>query len=133
MAKKRVATTRGMMPLIGKAAGADGPEAILQKAIIKTLEGGGWYTKVLHGNMFQSGLPDLFVAHKSHGQRFIEVKNPLSFSFTQAQLIEFPLITKAGVGIWILFGDTDVEIMKLHKPANWWEIWYKWSNGVKNF
>lgn len=81
--------------------------------------------------MWQSGFPDLYAANKMFGQRWIEVKNPLAFSFTPAQQIDFPKFTAAGVGIWILMSADDSEIMKLFKPANWWEVWYRWVNGIK--
>lgn len=81
--------------------------------------------------MWQSGFPDLFAAHMNHGIRLIEVKNPGAFSFTPAQQIDFPKFKAAGVGIWILMSDSDEELMKLHKPANWWEVWFRYVNGVK--
>jgi hypothetical protein len=61
----------------------------------------------------------------------IEIKNPLAFSFTPAQQIDFPKFKAAGVGIWILMSDDDTELMKLHKPANYFEVYYCWVNGVK--
>lgn len=80
--------------------------------------------------MFQHGVPDLFAAHRRFGQKWIEVKNPLSFSFTDRQQQNFPLMDSAGVGIWVLFSDTDEELAKLTKPANWLEIYLKWVNNV---
>lgn len=80
--------------------------------------------------MWQFGLPDLFAAHTKYGQRWIEVKNPLAFSFTPAQIIEFPKLHAAGVGIWILFDSTVEELTKLTKPANWFQIYHNWSVGA---
>lgn len=107
--------------------GKDGPEAKIQQSIIDRLKSADWYVKVMIGNAFQFGIPDLFVAHPHFGQRFIEVKNPLRFSFTPAQLVEFPKLKAAGVGIWILFSAEDDEIMKLMKPANWVEVYLQWQ------
>lgn len=85
----------------------------------------------MHGNAYQSGFPDLFTSHINHGIRLIEVKYKEQFSFTTAQQADFPAMKAAGVGIWILMSDSDEELAKLHKPANWWEIYYCWVNNVK--
>ncbi len=105
-----------------------GPEAIIQTAIIRELKAQDWYVKVMVGNIYQYGVPDLYVAHRSRGQRWIEVKNPKSYSFTPAQAIEFPLLSNYGVGIWILFSVDDIH--KLSKPANWQEYFLRWQSGA---
>lgn len=97
-----------------------GPEALIQEAIIRKLKGLDWFCKETHGNMYQSGFPDIYAAHRRYGARWIEVKNPKSYSFTPAQINDFPLFTGHGVGIWILISDTDYEINKLFGPANWY-------------
>lgn len=107
-----------------------GPEAKIQNAIIEFLRSREWFCKVMIGNSFQFGVPDLFTAHAKHGQRWIEVKNPLAYSFTPAQLTEFPKMVAAGVGIWVLFSSDVNEMEKLFKPANWFEVFFKWSNGA---
>lgn len=96
-----------------------GPEAIIQAAIVKELRFREWFVKETHGNMFQSGFPDLYAAHPRRGTRWIEVKNPLAYSFTKAQMEDFPRFAAAGVGIWILVAPTQEELDKLDKPANW--------------
>lgn len=130
MGKKRE-TSRGMMPFKPVNNNAKGPEAVIRDEIKDALESAGWLVKITHGNMWQSGFPDLFCAHMNHGIRWVEVKNPLAFSFTAAQQIDFPKFKAAGVGIWILMGAGADELLKLHKPANWWEVYYLWLNGVK--
>lgn len=110
--------------------GDSGPEAIIQNAIIKKLKAHDWYVKVMVGNMYQFGIPDLYVAHRKYGQKWLEVKNPLKFSFTDRQQENFPLMDAAGVGIWILFSDSDEELGKLFKPANWLEVYLKWVNNA---
>lgn len=107
-----------------------GPEAKIQDDIVKKLRGMEWFVKETHGNMFQSGLPDLFTANIKYGSRWIEVKNPYSFSFTPAQIQDFPKMKSAGVGIWILFGAEDEEILKLWKPANWYDVYYNHVHGL---
>lgn len=99
-----------------------GPEAVIQQAIIDYLAIKGWYVMVTHGNMYQSGFPDLFACHSVFGQRWIEVKKPdfKGSKFTAAQLECFPKICANGSGVWILTGATEREYNKLFKAANWW-------------
>ncbi len=96
-----------------------GPEAIIQAAIINKLKMLDWFVKNTHGNMYQSGFPDLYACHRTYGARWIEVKNPLKYAFTDAQLRDFPMFTAKGIGVWVLTSDADTEIRKLHGPANW--------------
>src|SRR5438552_16572635 len=96
-----------------------GPESILQEAIIDKLKLLDWYVLSTHGNIYQMGFPDIYATHVSYGIRWIEVKNPVAYSFTPAQLIEFPKLSANGTGIWILISDSDEEIKKLFQPPNW--------------
>ncbi len=98
----------------------DGEEAKIQIAIIAMLEKKGWFVKVMHGNLYQSGVPDLYAAKRRCGTRWIEVKKPVGYSFTEAQHRDFPRMASEGVGIWILVAATEIEFQKLFKPANWW-------------
>lgn len=95
-----------------------GPEHKIQQALIKFLELRGWHVMETHGNLFQRGFPDLYTVHPVHKQRWIEVKNPTSYSFTVAQKEHFPII-HAVVGIWILVAATEEEYKKLFAPPNW--------------
>ncbi len=117
-----------MLRFVPKATVKNGPEAKIQQDIIDELRKLEWYTKVMIGNMWQFGVPDLFAAHCRHGQRWIEVKNPAQFSFTPAQLVEFPKLHAAGVGIWILFSHKEID--KLFKPANWLTVYLNWVNNA---
>lgn len=96
-----------------------GPEAIIQRDLVKFLEKRGWFVIETHGNMYQNGLPDLYCTHADHKQRWVEVKNPLSYCFTPAQLEKFPKISK-GAGIWILVEASEHEYRKLWQPPNWY-------------
>ena len=71
-----------------------------------------------HGNMYQRGFPDLYALHEEHGSRWIEVKNPRKFSFTEAQKQYFPIMSLCGVDIWIMTAATEDEYAKLFRPAN---------------
>ncbi len=97
-----------------------GPEAIIQRQIINFLTLRGWFVKSTHGNMYQSGFPDLYACKRRYGTRWIEVKNPLSYKFTPAQMEDFSRLTAEGVGIWILVAATELEYKKLFLPPNWW-------------
>ena len=77
-----------------------------------------WYVKRIHGSIYQSGLPDLYLCHVKYGARWLEIKHPERYSFTEAQMTEFPKITARRIGIWIAQDPRDVPDI-LHKPANW--------------
>lgn len=96
----------------------DDPEMKIQVAIEEKLTLLGWYVKRMHGSLYQSGVPDLYVAHISYGQRWLEIKNPLKYEFTTAQLKEFHLMAAARVGIWIATDVLQVPDL-LFKPPNW--------------
>lgn len=98
-----------------------GPERIIQDALKDFLEKRGWFVVETHGNMYQVGLPDLWITHKRYGQRWVEVKNPVQYCFTPAQLRMFPKYRENGAGIWILVAATEYEYEKLFKPPNWGE------------
>lgn len=96
-----------------------GPEDIIQEDIIKYLKIRDWWVKIMHGNMFQSGVPDLYIAHARYGTRWVEVKNPLAYRFTQPQLEDFRHMSAKNVGIWVLVAATHEEYNKLFLPPNW--------------
>jgi hypothetical protein len=79
------------------------------------------FVKSTHGNIYQFGFPDLFATHRKFGARWIEVKNPLSYAFTPAQLEVFPKFVAFGTGVWILVAATEYEYKKLFQPCNWYE------------
>lgn len=97
----------------------EGPEHKIQQKIIDKLTLQGWFVKPTHGNMYQKGFPDLYACHRSYGTRWIEVKNPLSYHFTEAQIHDFSIMSGKGVGIYVLVSDDDTEIAKLFGPSNW--------------
>lgn len=84
----------------------------------------GWYVMETHGNMYQSGFPDLFATHSKYGCRWIEVKLPKmkGSKFTPAQIDCFPKLCANGAGVWILTGDSDSEYQKLFSRFNWWQF-----------
>lgn len=96
------------------------PEAIVQANLIKLLRYKGWFVKETHGNMFQSGFPDLFCCHSRYGQRWVEVKLPKGSKFTAAQLEDFPKICANGSGVWVLIAATEHEYCKLFDKYNWY-------------
>jgi len=100
------------------------PEAKIQKEIRAFLELRGWYVRVLHGNIFQTGMPDLFICRRSLGWRFVEVKQPVKYIFTESQCDSFPKFAANDVGIWILTAAIEQQYNLLFKPANWWAAFH---------
>lgn len=98
----------------------EGPEAKIQREIIKFLRERGWFVKVMHGNMYQSGFPDLYAIKKIYGRRLIEVKYAKKFKFTPAQWCDFPRMVSEGERIWVLTAATEKEYKKLFDPPNLW-------------
>jgi hypothetical protein len=96
------------------------PEAKIQEAIIKFLRNKEWWCRHLHGNTYQTGFPDLFCTHAKYGHRFVEVKNPLAYRFTAAQMEVFPQICANGSGVWVMVAATEDEYLKLFKSPNWY-------------
>jgi hypothetical protein len=100
-----------------------GSEHHIQEAIIIFLRYRGWFVKSTHGNMYQSGFPDLFCTHYQYGHRWIEVKDPNRSGdpFTPAQRENFPLLCANGSGVWVLTAATESEYKKLFTKHNWWQ------------
>lgn len=96
-------------------------ESSIQDRVREFLRLRGWKTFRLHGNAFQKGLPDLYAAHPLHGPRWIEIKRPKDYKFTQHQKRVFPELESAGEKIWILVDATMNEYMKLFEAPNWRE------------
>lgn len=83
------------------------PEKKLEHAVRNYLHSQGWYTVKMHGNKFQSGIPDLYCAHPKYGQRWIELKTRDGV-MTSAQCRTFPKFHKAGVKIFIIGAVSDI-------------------------
>jgi hypothetical protein len=94
-------------------------ESKIQKAIKAYMADRGWFVKDTHGNMYQSGFPDLFACHSMYGIRWIECKLPgmVGSHFTPAQLQTFPQLTSHGAGVWVMTGTDDYKVL-FDKP-NW--------------
>ena len=111
-----------MEPLKSNFPKQKGPERVIQDAVTVMLEKMDWLVLETHGNAFQMGFPDLYVAHYTLGTRWVEIKNPEAYSFTPAQLQTFPKLLSKGVGIWIMGYADDYEYQKLFQPPNWTEF-----------
>ncbi len=99
------------------------PETKIQNAIKEMLMIKGWHVMTTHGNMYQSGFPDLYACHSKYGARWIEVKVPgrTGDPFTPAQHEHFPKICANGSDVWVLVGATESEYAKLRKRGNWYQ------------
>lgn len=99
------------------------PEARLQERIVEFLEERGWLVEVMHGNVFQKGIPDLSLFRRDVGHRDVDVKLPEGSVLTEAQCRKWPKWEAAGRGIWIMKECTEEEYQKLFGPPNWREMW----------
>lgn len=99
------------------------PEAAIQKKVVGLLRARGWFVRTTHGNAYQSGWADIFCFHPEHGFRWIDIKNPDAYEFTQAQILQWPQWEEGGVGIWILVASTNEEYQKLFGEPNWRDYW----------
>jgi len=99
-----------------------GPEYYIQKKVCKFLRERGWFVKEVVSGAFFMGMPDLYIAKRTYGSRWVEIKNPTGYRFTAAQMEVFPRLASEGIGIWILTAATEEEYAKLFKQANWWQF-----------
>lgn len=99
------------------------PERKIQDEVIVFLEHRGWFVNETHGNMFQSGFPDLYCTHMEYGQRWVECKTPDQYSFTSAQIKCFTKWSGCGIKIWIMTAATEVQYKRvLCGTPNWHEF-----------
>ena len=96
------------------------PEKKIRNEVRKFLEYRGWFVILMHGNLFQLGIPDLFICHAEFGQRWVEVKLPemKGSRWTSSQSNYFPEFIKHGSHIWVLCDASQEEYDLLFKPAN---------------
>ena len=100
------------------------PEAAIQERVRTFLEQRGWTVEETHGNVYQTGLPDLFAWHPTYDLfRWVDVKNPDAYRFTKHQCQKWVTWEKAGLGVWIMTEATEQEYSKLFKPPNFREYW----------
>jgi len=100
-----------------------GPEAIIQREFIKYVKARGWHVERMIGNQLQKGIPDIYIMHPKHGNRWIDLKNPKDYEFTIQQRLKWPIWESFGTGIWIITGWADADYDKLFQPPNWREYW----------
>lgn len=80
----------------------------------------GWLNpQKSHGNKYQVGWPDLFTCHPEYGPRWIEMKSERG-KLRKSQVIKCSLWSKFGVGVWVLRGPKDYQV--LFSPPNWREF-----------
>jgi hypothetical protein len=99
------------------------PEAAIQERVTAFLKQRGWVVEETHGNVYQTGLPDLFAWHLNYGFRWIDVKNPDAYRFTKHQCQKWTTWEKAGLGVWIMTAATEEEYGKLFQMANFRAYW----------
>lgn len=107
------------------------PEGVIQDNIIAQLEARGWYVNPTHGNACQRGFPDLYCLHAVKGQRWIEVKNPLSWDFTVAQMKWYPIFVKCRIPVWVLMDWNTAALALLDGPPNLEHVLLRKAHGLK--
>jgi hypothetical protein len=100
-----------------------GPEWRIQQDLIEYLRIRDWLVEVTNGNIYQIGFPDLFLAHKKYGTRWVDVKNEERYTFTAAQREKWPIWDSFGVGVWILTAANEENYQRLFQPPNWRAYW----------
>jgi len=93
-------------------------ETLISEDVQRFLRARDWFVIKTHGNMYQSGLPDLYAAHSIHGSRWIELKRPDQHQFGTRQLEVFAALASKKVGVWVMTAATDSEYSKLFRPPN---------------
>jgi hypothetical protein len=101
----------------------DKQEHYIQEKIIHFLRARGWLVEKMLANAYQTGIPDLYCFHKNFGHRWLEVKRPDGYTFTQRQRQKWPKWEEAGIGIWILTAATQEQYDLLFAPPNWRQFW----------
>lgn len=99
------------------------PEKIIEDAIRLFLSERGWRVDKTHSSAYSSGWPDLHCWHPHFGLRWVDVKNPLAYTYTKSQCQLWPQWEKFGLGVWIMFAASDDEYSRLFKPANFRDYW----------
>ena len=107
-----------------------GPEQLIVEKLRALLHLKGWYTIKTHGNLYQTGLPDLFCCHSRYGARWVEVKDPNRSGdvFTSAQHDCFPKLCANGSGVWVMISADETEYNKLFERPNWSQYLSIWTN-----
>ncbi len=96
------------------------------------LKARGWHVENIHGNQFQSGLPDQYICKQGQHPRWIEYKvfdAWFKTSITLAQRTKFPLLDANGTLIFIIAaqdlrgpakqGERERLYKKLFQEPNW--------------
>lgn len=93
-----------------------GPEMQGASRLRTKMEAIGWHLEKLHGNKYQSGLPDYIAIHIEFGHRWIETKAP-GEKLSSRQHLKFALFERKGQKIYVLENETHYD--KLFKEPNW--------------
>lgn len=102
---------------VRKLRGGTQPETKIVNKLTSRFKAAGCYVKKLHGNAFQSGLPDLLVISKQWGTIFVEVKTPRG-KLSPRQINEFAKMSRVGAKIFVINNADNWDIVKTKKP-NW--------------
>jgi hypothetical protein len=107
---------------------AHGPEWTIQRNFIRFLRERRWNVERMIGNSQQFGIPDIYVAHRKHGERWIDLKCATGWDLTSAQRIKWPVWESFKIGIWIITCNNDYP--KLFEPPNFRDYWRARYNDI---
>jgi len=93
-----------------------GPEAHGAKRLRIKMTAIGWHLEKLHGNKYQSGLPDYVAMHIRFGLVWIETKAP-GGKLSQRQHQKFAVLEEKGQKIFVLENETHYG--RLFTTPNW--------------
>jgi len=96
------------------------PEDLIVQQLTSFLKTRDWLVKKTHGNLYSVGWPDLYIAHKRYGQRWVECKIPLKGYMESSQIEFFRELAAVGIGVWIITAANDEQYQLLFKESNWW-------------
>jgi hypothetical protein len=106
-------------------------ESAISRDVKKELQSLGWHVEVITCNAFMRGIPDFYcyqcVSTAPDGElhRWVDIKRPKGGTLTKYQAQKWPLWESIGLGVWILTGTGQENI--LHGPPNfrdWWKPRY---------
>lgn len=116
-----------------KARAKNGPEFHIQNKWVKFLESKGWHVERMVGNAFQTGIPDLYLAHSRYGTRWVDVKVYGRYTFTKAQKKKWPIWESYGVGIWIIGAKSSKDCTKDHMLEEHEQVLVSGSPNFRDF
>ena len=103
-------------------------ESAISRDVKEELQSLGWHVEVITCNAFMRGIPDFYCFKVIGGEeyhRWVDIKRPKGGTLTKYQARKWPLFESIDLGVWILTGTGQEEV--LFGPPNfrdWWRPRY---------